>query len=140
MSDLTKENLKDLYYSQSLSSEEIAKRLGVSPHTVRWRMAKYGMRLRSLKDARNNVPLGAGQPAYKRGFAVGSNGYAYKWVGDKNRLVHRVVMESILGRRLKKTEVVHHKNHDRLDNRPENLEVMDRSKHAQLSAQYRWSK
>ena len=36
---------------------------------------------------------------------------------------HRIVMEEILGRPLSQDETVHHRNGDRLDNRPENLEL-----------------
>jgi hypothetical protein len=39
------------------------------------------------------------------------------------RLEHRVVMERLLGRALRPSEHVHHRNGDRLDNRPENLEL-----------------
>jgi hypothetical protein len=36
---------------------------------------------------------------------------------------HRVVMEGIIGRELTAEETVHHKNGNRTDNRPENLEL-----------------
>lgn len=45
---------------------------------------------------------------------------------------HRLVMERELGRLLTPDEVVHHKNHVRDDNRPENLQVMQRELHNQL--------
>jgi len=42
---------------------------------------------------------------------------------------HRYVMENIIGRPLTEYEIVHHKNGDILDNRPENLDIMTRGKH-----------
>lgn len=42
---------------------------------------------------------------------------------------HRVVVEKILGRPLKPWEIVHHKDGDKTNNDPENLEVMTRSEH-----------
>lgn len=40
-----------------------------------------------------------------------------------SRHTHRIVAEEMLGRPLKKGEVVHHKNHNKRDNRPENLQI-----------------
>lgn len=66
-----------------------------------------------------NHPLWNGGRHESRGYV-----YVYAPSGRKTyQLEHRLVMERIIGRRLRTEEVVHHKNGDGTDNRPSNLRL-----------------
>lgn len=74
---------------------------------------------------------------WRGGRSVASTGYVLIRVGVGHPLAdvrgyayeHRVVMTEQLGRELSPREHVHHKNGDKLDNRPENLEVLTAWQH-----------
>jgi len=78
-----------------------------SMHVQRWRA--------------NGIP-GAAEHCYGAG-SIDSDGYRVHSVNGRKVLEHRLVMEGLLGRSLRASEQVHHRNGDRLDNHPENLEL-----------------
>jgi hypothetical protein len=61
------------------------------------------------------------------------DGYLKITVDGQRVLKHRYVMEQHLGRTLSRSEIVHHINGNRLDNRIENLCVMTQSEHCKIS-------
>lgn len=56
-------------------------------------------------------------------------GYLYVWINGTDRALHRYIMELHIGKALPTDAIVHHINRDKLDNRIENLEVVDRAEH-----------
>lgn len=71
-------------------------------------------------------------PHNYKGRTKHSGGYWVVTGGNKIALEHRRVMEEHLGRKLERSEIVHHINHDPTDNRIDNLMVMTHKDHIKL--------
>src|SRR5947208_210673 len=76
-----------------------------------------------------------------RGWMEG--GYRYASRAGKKIALHRLIVEEREGRPLRSDELVHHVDHDRLNNAPENLVILSRSEHQRLHTvgirKARWS-
>ena len=77
-------------------------------------------------------------PCWKGGNIIDKDGYIRTWSPDhpwprKGYIQEHIrVMELHIGRRIKTTEVIHHKDHDRKNNSIGNLELMTRKEHSKL--------
>jgi len=67
-------------------------------------------------------------------------GQRSNYVKLNGRHMHRVIAEQKLGRPLEPGEIVHHKDGDKWNNDPENLEVMTQAEHVRLHTLERWAK
>jgi hypothetical protein len=151
------EQLKSLYCQNQLSLPEVSKVTGVSQSKIRNYLLQEKL-LRSRSDAirlaASKGNLGSGNRGKKvvfsdqwkanmskarnayaevnsAGVSLKPNGYIEITRGEnKGRSVHVVAMELFIGRRLRKNEVVHHKDENKQNNALENLELMTKSQHA----------
>jgi hypothetical protein len=140
------------YVIEDLSLSDIARLLfgkDVKRSTVyRW-LRKHNIKSRGFAGHRNQIEGSINKigkyPAWNkgtkglmpipknkgtgRGYYFDKNGY--KWINCNGKFVmeHRVMMEKNIGRKLKSSELVHHLNGIKNDNRIENLKIVVRENH-----------
>lgn len=121
-----------------LAALERKRRFRQRRHEERFGLGAGDMRGRLSGPARR----GPANPRWNGGIMRTSHGYIAVKVPQDHHLrqahgyayQHDLVAEQMLGRDLQSGEVVHHKNGDSKDNRPENLQVMTNSEHTRLHA------
>ena len=96
-------------------------------------------RVHSEKTRMKSSRKGAKNGRWKGGRRFDKNGYVILWMPEhpnstKDGYVreHRYVMEQHLGRLLERRELVHHLNHQKNDNRLENLQVVSHAEHQRI--------
>ena len=115
----------------SKCSEETKKRMSI---TRKGKRMPFGTGQKISKTKKKyfkfhpNALSGSKNPFWKGGKVKTADGYIFIYkpahpFHNKNNYIreHRLIMEKILGRYLKRSEIVHHRNGIRNDNRPENL-------------------
>jgi len=127
-------------YEDAGSVSELARRLGKSSDTIRYHLRRHGVEIKrtGFKAPRTvEIAKGSAHHNWKGGTTMHPDGYVLELAPGHPAaatqkgyvLQHRLVMEKQLGRFLTPNELVHHKNEIKTDNRPENLELMSRSRH-----------
>lgn len=128
----------NLYNTKSI--KEISKIYNVDSQTIRSRLKKY-IKLRNMSEntklawKTNKYKLKNPGMNWKGGRKITSSGYVQIYKPNHPNAVkrfileHRYVMEQKIGRLLKETEIVHHLNNIKDDNRPENLIIVSRENH-----------
>lgn len=81
---------------------------------------------------------GEKSPNWRGGSSLMRNGYLQISIGGKRKYLHRVIAEQKYGRELKPTEHVHHLDHDKLNNSPDNLVVLSPTEHASYHSNVMW--
>lgn len=134
-------------FDAGFPDDEIAKVIGRSHVAIKVKRAKSGItgdrnarRISNDNRAKMAVkPCGANSWSWKGGRRISSAGYAEIFLPNHHRargngyvFEHILVAEKLLGRKLVKGEDVHHKDENKENNSPDNLQILSKSKHSSL--------
>jgi len=101
----------------------------------------YPYRVKTAKFCCKACGSSVNKNRWKGGKIVNAAGYVLIRVDNKYVYEHRLVMEKLLGRKLKSNETVHHKKeNDKKNNNPKNLKLIKKQKHDSMETKMRWDK
>jgi len=112
-------------YQKGFSLNEVGKMFGVTRQSVYYMFKCRNLKLRTKKQLSFLMFNG-------NKYTLRNNGY-YGMTYGKRTMMHRDVWEQIKDK-IPKGYDIHHKNHDKTDNRIENLEIYSKSEHAKKFA------
>jgi hypothetical protein len=117
------------------SLRSIARSLGVTYQTLQYHRRRWG-----CAPLRAGSTSGEGHASWRGGSYIDRWGYRMVRAPERGRAnpyvpEHVLVAEKAAGRQLKRSEVVHHIDGDKLNNTPGNLLICTRSHHKKLHAQ-----
>ena len=144
-------------YLSGMSIPDVQKATGIAQSTLRFRFKRAGIlrgRSEAVRLAGKQGKLGGGTRGKSRKFtdkwkaniskakkgkgngtSIKKSGYIVMTMGEnKDRGQHIVFMEQMIGRPLAPGECVHHKDHDKSNNAPDNLVLLTLSEHSRLHA------
>jgi hypothetical protein len=139
---MNKDWLRKKYIDERLSCDKIGMLINMSRQSVWKALKRYDIPTRKKTDAIIRLPQKQREPLQCR------ISQGYFWIYNPRHpkanglYVKRaiLVLEEKLGRPLAKEEMSHHKDEDRMNDNPDNLEVTTRSEHMKIHRpiSYRW--
>lgn len=137
-------------FKNGVPDEDIAKTLGRSKNAVKIKRTRSGIigdknnrrwsenSKKALSESRKRIPMEK-HPSWKGGRRINSSGYVeirmpkhHRARGNGYVFEHILVAENMLGRKLESWEQVHHKDQNKENNHPDNLEILSASEHTKL--------
>lgn len=126
-----------LYFIKEKPLKSVAKSFNIHHTNLMMRFRRHGLKCRTRSESlklnpKIHEPKSEKAYNWKGGKSIDKKGYVV--IHRIKQREHRLIAESVLGRKLKRSETVHHINGNRSDNRKSNLLISSAKYHSWLEA------